>query len=46
VKGSDEINIVDYRMADAATIRYFNQIIYRCKKNTVIGIEKYLYPIC
>lgn len=41
-KGPDEINLVDYRMADTDTIKHFNRIITRNKQDLIIGNEKYL----
>lgn len=35
-KGTEGINVVDYRMANAETVRYFNGVIYRNRTNSVI----------
>lgn len=41
-KGEDGIDVVDYRYANADTIRHFNNIIAKCKTEILIASNKYL----
>lgn len=41
-KGDEEINVVDHRLANAETVKYFNGIISRYKTDTLIANRKYL----
>lgn len=41
-KGGDALNMVDYRIARAETVKKLNQIIANNKKNTVIADRKHL----
>lgn len=41
-KGSDGINVVDHRFANADTVRHFNRIIAQHKSNTLIASTKQL----
>lgn len=41
-KGTDGINVVDHRFANAETIRYFNRIIEQHKNEIIISVSKQL----
>lgn len=41
-KGSEGINVIDHRFADANTIRYLNRIVARYKNKTIIAVSKHL----
>ena len=41
-KGSEGINVIDHRFANANTIRYLNRIVARYKNKTIIAVSKHL----